>query len=165
MNDLVDSEAKKAILKLISGNEQLTVDAADGTEILADANGVFDDIEGDFRNWGADETGVATEETDVDVYEMEQDANFAQMAASVSSDVEKLCLTQAQIKGFARKHRTWLQQNGYATFFFFKSHGEIFVAIVLVGSDGSLRCGVRRFVRSVVWSADYRRRVVVPQLA
>lgn len=164
-NCWVGVEAKKTILKLISGNDELTIDATDGTEVLADANDVFGWIDGNFKNWGADEAGVATEETAIDIYEMEQDVNFAQIAASVSFDVKRLCLTQAQIKGFAKKHRKWLLKDGYATFFFFKSHGQFFVADVGVDSCGVLGCLVFRFDRSGVWRAICRRRMVVPRLA
>ncbi len=153
------------ILRLISAGQKLAVDACDGTETLADASDVFDIIDPDFRNWGADEQGPATVATGVAVYEMDKDATFSQMFGSLSGDVRELCLTQAQIKGFVKKYRQWLRTDGFATFFLFQSRDQLFVAYVSVRSDGRLKVHVYRFERSFVWSAGLRRRLVVPQLA
>ncbi|OGY46146.1 MAG: hypothetical protein A2731_01585 [Candidatus Buchananbacteria bacterium RIFCSPHIGHO2_01_FULL_39_8] len=155
----------QSFLRLISGSENLTIDSVDGSETLVEANDVFAYIDPDFQNWKADETGVTTVETSVRVYEMVKDATFAQMFGSLSEDAEKLCFTQAQIKGFVRKHCQWLRSDGYATFFLFRSHNHFFVARVRVASGGGLLVGVDRFEHSVVWHAGNLHRVVVPQLA
>lgn len=152
-------------LRLISGDEDLIIDPCDGTELLADANDVFAYIDSDFKNWGVDEKGETTKETPARVYEMTQDGTFAQLFGSLNVDVRKLCFTQAQIKGFVKKHRKWLRSDGYATFFFFESHNELFVAYVYFYSDGKLEVRVRRFERLLVWSAGDRHRLVVPQMA
>lgn len=152
-------------LKLISIGETLTIDACDGTKILADAKDVFAYIDSDFKNWGADEKGAATEEIAIEVCEMVKDGMFAQLFGSLSTDVQKLCLTQNQIVGFVKKHRNWLRTDGRATFFLFKANGELFVADVNFNSDDSLYVNVYRFVHDYVWDAVYRRRVVVPRLA
>jgi hypothetical protein len=154
-----------SLLKLISGGETLTVDAYDGTEILADAKDVFNYIDSDFRNWKADEAGKATDETPVNVYEMVKDGTYAELFSSLNSDVEKLFFTQAQIKGFVKKHRKWLRKDGYGTFFPFKSNGKRFVAFVYVFSDDRLSVLVRMFEGDGVWRAEGRPRIVVPQLA
>ena len=152
-------------LELISVNEQLILDECDGTEILVDASDVFAYIDPDLRNWNADEKGPATDAAPVRVYEMTKDGTYAQMFGSLSSDARKLCLTQAQIKGFVKKYRNWLRKDGYATFFLFESNGEFFVAHVRVGSGGKLEVRVRRFRGSRVWRAGRRDRVVALQLA
>lgn len=166
---LSDNRAKKftagSILKLISGGKTLEIDAADGTEILAEANDVFAWIDSDFKAWGVDEKGSATGKTSAAVYEMVKDATFAQMFGSMSDEVKKLCLTQAQIKGFVKKHRNWLRTCGYATFFLFESKGDVFVANVRFLNDGKLGVDVNRFENDNVWHADYCHRVVIPQLA
>ena len=151
--------------KLISGNESLVLNSVDGKEILADAKDLFMYIDSDFKNYGADEKGLATGEIFVHVYGMTKDATFSQMFNSLSSDVKKLCLTQAQIKGFVKKYRHWLRADGYATFFLFESNSQLFVANVHVRSDGGLEVNVRRFEYSLVWRAECCLRVVVPQLA
>lgn len=151
-------------LKLISGNESLILDAVDGTETLAKAKDLFTYIDSDFRTYGVDEEGPMTEETAVAVYEMARDATFSQMFSSLSSDLNKQCLTQAQTKNFVRKYRNWLRAEGYATFFQFKSGDNFFVAFVDLFSGGELRVGVSRFEVSTVWNAGNRHRLVVPQL-
>ena len=158
-------EPKNEFLKLISGNELLMLDATDGTEILADASDVFVYIDSDFRNWNADEKGPATDAAPVRVYEMIRDGTHAQMFGSLSSDVRKQCLTQAQIKGFIKKYRKWLRKDGYVTLFLFESRGHFFVASVDVRSRGRLYVYVGRFENDYVWLAGYRHRLVVPQLA
>ena len=158
-------EPKNEFLKLISGNELLMLDATDGTEILADASDVFAYIDSDFRNWNADEKGPATDAVPVRVYEMTKNGTHAQMFGSLSSDMRKQCLTQAQIKGFIKKYRNWLRGDGYATFFLFKARGHFFVANAFVYSYGKLYVYVYRFGYDRVWDADYRHRFVVPQLA
>lgn len=161
--------APNEFLKPISVNESLVLDECDGTEVLADAKDVFAYIDSDFKRWGADEKGPATGKTPVHVYEMAKDGAYTQIFGSLSSDMRKLCLTQAQIKNFIKKHRGWLHADGYATFFLFKSNGHFFVASVRTSSDGRLDAHVYRFVYrfepSHVWIAEYSRRVVVPQLA
>jgi len=159
-------ETRKQFLQLISGGKSLTIDAVDGSEVLADAKEMFPaGIDSDFKNWGADEPGQPTAEMPVDVYEMKQDATFSQMFGELNFDLRRLCLTQHQIKNFVKKHRSWLRTEGYATFFLFESNGNFFVAVVRFYSDDRLRVGVRQFEGSDVWDAEYRHRVVVPQLA
>jgi len=155
-------EVKNEILKLISAGENVAIGPTDGTEILAKAKDIFTWIDSDFVDYGADEPGQATLETSVRVYEMAKDATFAQMFSSLSSDLDRLCLTQAQIKSFAKSHRNWLRSDGYATFFLFKSHGHFFVAGVFVNSYGELEANVGRFEDGNVWGAGGRGRVVVP---
>ncbi|MBU4375188.1 hypothetical protein KKH38_01655 [Patescibacteria group bacterium] len=146
-------------------NEPLIIDAVDGLEILADATDMFAGIDSDFENWGADEPGQETGEVGAVVYEITKDGTFAQLFGSLSGDVQKLCFTQAQIKRFVKKYRSWLRVDGYGTFFLFQSKGEFFVASVHVRSGGSLSVRVDRFDFTCVWRAGHRRRVVVPQLA
>ena len=163
--DIEPGALKNEFLKLISP-EPLVIGQTDGSEILADANDVFTGgIDKDFRNWKADEPGAPTGETPVDVYEMTKDATFAQMFGSLSSDVSRLCLTQAQIKRFVKKHRDWLRTENYATFFLFKSYNQFFVAGVLFYSDGRLKVSVDRVEYSHVWNAEVRHRLAAPRLA
>ena len=153
------------ILKLISGDGGIVIDAVDGSETLADANDVFGYIDSDFKNYGTDEPGIPTNKTPVRVHEIVKDATFVQIFGSLSGDLNKLCLTQAQIKYFCMKHRTWLCTYGYGTLFLFKSKNTFFVAGVGVNSGDTLEVNVDRLEDSHVWHAENRRRVVVPQLA
>ena len=58
-----DKFAENNILKLLSCGESLVLDALDGTETLANAKEIFNYIDPDLINWGADEKGLATGET------------------------------------------------------------------------------------------------------
>lgn len=162
---LMGKQPEKAlILKLLSGAETLMLDALDGKETLATAKETFPSgIDGDFKNWGTNKAGIATKEQAVDVHELVQNATFAQMFGSLGTDLDKLCLTQSQIKNFCKKHPNWLRKDGYATFFLFKVDEQFFVAHVFVDSGG-LFVDVRRFGDGFVWHAGYSHRLVVPQL-
>jgi hypothetical protein len=153
-------------LKLISADENLILDACDGSEIIAGSDDMFEaGIDSDFVKWGANEQGVATVETPVEVHELVKNATLAQMFGSLSADVSTLCLTQHQIKNFIRKYRSWLRADGYATLFLFKSNGSFFVARVNLHSDGRLYVYVYKFDDDHVWDAEDRYRIVAPQLA
>jgi len=169
LQDIVEGRfhntAVNKILRLISSEEHLTINAVDGKQTIAKAKDVFKSyIDDDFKNWGTDEKSSATEETAVNVYEMISDANFSQMFNSLSTDLDKMCLTQSQIINFCVKHPSWLRQNGNATFFLFKVSGEYFVARVRVGLDG-LDVYVSRFEDDRVWGSLSAHRIVTPQLA
>ena len=154
-----------AILKLLSGGKTIIVDACDGSETLANAKEVFKYwIDPDFENWGTNKPGKMTAETAVAVHEIVKDSTFSQIFSSLGTDLDKLCLTQHQIKVFCKKHSKWLRADGYATFFLFKEDEQFFVASVGVDSDG-LRVSVCRFEGDNVWYARCARRVVVLQRA
>ncbi|MEA3398834.1 MAG: hypothetical protein U9R06_03800 [Patescibacteria group bacterium] len=154
--------------------DPLMIPAVNGQRIIAEASDVFPGwIDSDLKKWGADEAGPETGETKTEVYEIVKDGNFRKLFGSLNSDISKLCLTQHQIIIFIEKHRSWLRDDGFDTFFLFRSKntifkddslGEYFVADVSVVSNG-LKVNVDQFERSDVWHAEYRRRLVVPQLA
>ncbi len=150
--------------RVVSLCEGLLLDPVGGAEVLAHASDIFVYIDEDFRKWGADKPGPEMPEMPVSVYEMASDATFAQVFGSLAEDVRKLCLTQAQVKNFVRKHYDWLRTNGYETYFLFESNEQFFIAGVQVYSGFRLKVNVYRFGYSYVWYARYRRRVVVPQL-
>lgn len=153
-----------SIPRLISGGESIIIDACDGSETIADAKDAFKSgIDPGFENWGTNKSGVATEDVAVQVNEMVKDATFAQMFGSLGTDLDKLCLTQHQVKKFCKKHANWLRADGYGTFFLFKVEDEYFVVSVDVHSDG-LVVGVNRLGLDYVWHGAYRHRVVSPQL-
>ncbi len=155
----------ETMLRLISAGSSIVIDVVDGSEILSKAKEMFVWIDSDFIGYGADEAGSATKETPVAVYEMVENATFAQMFGSLNSDLDKLCLTQDQIKNFVKKYRNWLRTDGYGTFFLFKSKNNFFVAYVYLFSGAGLEVCVYRFGRDFVWRVECRHRIVVPQLA
>jgi len=152
------------ILRLISGGEKLMIETLDGKAYISDAKKTFKSgIDGDFKNWGLNQSGPATAETLLDVSEMTSDGTFVQIFTGITSDLEKLVMTQAQIIRFCEKHPTWLRQEGYATFFLTKVNGEYFVVSVYVISGG-LDVNVDRLEDDSVWGGGSRHRVVAPQL-
>ena len=153
------------IVKLISGAETLELDSTDGKETMAKAGDLFTGyLDSDFKSYGTDVKSGPTEKANVQVHEMIKDGTFAQIFGGLSDDLDALCLSQAQIIQFVKKHRKWLRSDGYATFFLFKVNGEFFVAHVDV-YGGGLGARVHGFSYDFVWGAGYRHRVVVPQLA
>jgi hypothetical protein len=152
------------ILRLLSGVEELSLDKTDGTELLANAANLFTGyLDSDFVNYGTNVSSSPAPATKIAVYEMVENGDFAKIFGSFSTDLDKLCLSQGQIIQFVKKHSNWLHPDGWATFILFKVNGDFFVARVYrVG--GGLEASVDRFSSDRVWGAEYRRRVVVPQL-
>lgn len=157
-------ELKTSHLTCISLGKDTVLDPTDGTETIANAKDVFPDyIDSDFKNWGLDVPAEATKRVKTHVFEMTQDGDFKAIFGSFGENLDRLCLTQAQIKQFCKKHAKWLRTDGYGTFFLFKVGKDYFVADVDVYSDG-LYVHVFRLSYDYVWDAGYRPRVVVPQL-
>lgn len=136
----------------------ITIPPLKGTKVIVDSK-LFSYIDSDFKNWGATEKGIPTKEMKLDVFEMDKDARFDEMMS-----IDNL-LTQEQILYFVENHRDLLRQEGFVTFFPFKSDDRVFVASVYVRVGGALSARVYRFSFDYVWYAGDRLRVVVPQLA
>lgn len=160
-----EEKVSDGIVKLISGAETLELDETDWKEIIAKAKDTFPGwIDPDFRGYGCDVTSEPTKKTQVTVHEMIKDGTFAQIFGEMSDDLNSLCLTQPQIIQFVQKHHKWLRTEGYGTFFLFKVGEELVVALVCCYDGVQLEVYVRRFSRDFVWGAEYRPRIVVPQL-
>jgi hypothetical protein len=106
--------------------------------------------------------GRATPITKIAVYEIIKDGQFADIFGSLSGNFRDLSLTEAQIVKFCEKHSGSLSQDS-CTFLPFIKNGKKFVANVYAHDDG-LRAYINRFKLDNVWLAEYRYRVVVPQL-
>ena len=152
-------------LKRILDGEPIVIAKTSGTENLAHAQEVFTGwVDPDFVNYGCDVTGQPTVETPVEVFEMVADGDFARIFGGFNVSLDQLCLTQHQIKTFAKVHRDKLRTDGYSTFFLFKVGDEFFVAYVRFHDVGQLSVSVHRFSCGIVWGAEVRPRLVVPQL-
>lgn len=101
---------------------------------------------------------IASKAMNIDVFEMDKDATFEQMMSPDN------LMTQEQILYFVNNYKDLLRQDGWATFFPFKSNGEVFVAFVDVYSDGP-RVRVCRFSDDYVWHAEFRHRIVCPSIS
>jgi len=147
-------------LKLISGDTEIVIGETDGTDTIANASDVFTGrIDPDFVNYGTNVKGQPTKKTKVQVFEVIKDGTFIQTFGGFGENLDRLCLTQNQIKLFVKDHSKWLLKNGYGTFFLFKEKGEYFVIGVYLGDGG---------FRAIMLLNDVchgcLRRVVVPQL-
>lgn len=138
---------------------------ATGNNYISNAIYVFTGrIDSDFKNWGLDVPSEPKPETKVAVLELTQDATFEQMFSDFSN-LDDACLTQEQIITFCQNQQGHLGQDGDSTFFIFKVDNEFFVARVCFDVDGPLEVYVNRFSNDGVWYAEYRLRIVVPQLS
>jgi hypothetical protein len=148
-------------LKLISGGERLALGPTDGQETLARATDLFRYIDSNFAHWSCDAAGPATEESLVEVYEMARDSSFQEMFEGFCVRLDRLALTQAQIKQFVRRYSSWLKKGGNGTFFLFKVGQEFLVAAIYLFSDGRFGARVRRLTLERVFRAKKCHRVVV----
>jgi len=134
----------------------ITIPPLSGKKLIQNSK-LFGCIDPDFIGWEANEPKGKTQEQQVDVLEMTENATFEQMFD------KKQVLTQEQILYFIKNHKDKLRSDGYATFFLFESKGNFFVALVGFDFGDSLYVSVWRFEHSYVWDAGDRHRVVVPQ--
>ena len=154
------------IIKLISAGKRVVIGATQGTETLASANDVFSSISSDFKNWGCDKVEPATPDVAVLVYEQIEDATYPKIFGSLNQNLDRLTLTTPQIKNFVVNHaKDYLLDAEWTCFrFLFKVGSELFIADVRVLKDGNREVRVTRFLDESVRHAEYRHRIVVPQL-
>jgi hypothetical protein len=130
--------------------------------VIANATDLFSYIDSDFKKLGTDNIYPETsEDIEVAVCEFEKNSTFK----DIFLKPDEMCLSQGQIIEFIKIHKDKLRTDGYATFFLFKANEEIFVANVSFDDVGQLGVYVRRLSFDYVWNAEYRHRIVVPQLA
>ncbi len=151
-------------LKIISGGTEISIRATDGEGTFVKEEKLFPGwFDSDFVNYNTNVKGQPTKETLIHVCEMIKTGTFAQIFGGFGENLDRLCLSQDQIICFCRDQAKWLRSDGYGTFFLFKVNGEFFVARVFRRSAG-LGVSVYRLSCDDVWCAEYRHRVVVPQL-
>ncbi len=154
-------------LKLISAGKHVVIGATEGTETLASANDMFNSISPDFKNWGCDKTEQATPEMAVEVYEQIEDAEYPKIFGSLDQNFDRLVLTTSQIKSFVVNNAQdyLLEGEEWTCFrFLFRVGDEFFIADVRVLSNGDRDVRVTRFLDGSVRHAQYRHRIVVPQV-
>ncbi len=154
------------IIKLISAGKHVVIGATQGTETLASANDVFSSISPDFKNWVCDKAEPATSDVVVEVYEQIEDATYSEIFGILDQNLDRLILTTPQIKSFVLNHaKDYLLEAEWTCFrFLFKAVNELFIADVRVLEGGNREVRVTRFLDGSVRHAEYRHRIVVPQL-
>ena len=154
------------IIKLISVDKRVIIGATQGTETLASANDVFSYIDPVFKNLGGDQVEKETPEVAVEVYEQIKDATYPEIFGGVDQNFDHLVLTTSQIKNFVVNHaKDYLLEAEWTCFrSLFKVDAELFIADVRVLASGNRDVRVTRFFDGSVRHAEYRHRIVVPQL-
>ena len=136
--------------------ETITLPPLEGKKLIQDAKDIFTGyVDSDFKNWNT--KTYPSKQMKIEVKELTDNATFEQMFSKDDF------LTQDQIIYFIENFESLLSKEGYS-FFPFKSGNEILVARVYLRSDGYLNAFVFRFSNDLVWRAEYRHRLMVPQL-
>ncbi|MGC9611065.1 MAG: hypothetical protein ABSE68_02505 [Minisyncoccia bacterium] len=121
------------IVKFIG--EPVVLRAANGMEVIANAEDVFSVIDTDFKECST-EFGPGRKETPVQVCEVVKDSPFERVFTSLSSDLKKICLTQHQIKMFCREYAERLRGDEYGTYILFETVRGLSVATILAYPKG-----------------------------
>lgn len=138
-----------------------------GSETIAQAKNVFPGyIDSDFVNWSLDEPDDPTGPQEMQVDELVVDGRLKVIFEGYGVLLNRLCLTQNQIKRFCTEYRGDLRTEGYATFFLTKrkKDGKFFVVYVRFGDWVRLEVSVDPLEHGYVWGAEGRHRIVLPQL-
>ncbi len=167
-------EAKKKLpfktthLEEIFHEKEIFIDSCGGTveSGFAHASSVYPGyLSSNVKDWSLETIQKETKRTKLKVFKMTKSADYEDLFLSINQDKKKMCMTQAQIIEFCKKHKDKLRKDGYGTFFLFEEDGKFFVARVDVDSGGLLGLGVDEFTRDGVWSAGGARHLVVPATA
>jgi len=167
---------KKNILRLISGSERLTIEPLSGQETIDKADGESLSfkllmLDSKIKDLGLDQPGSATDEILPVVHEMNDDGTFLQVFTNLTTDLDKVTMSQAQIIRFCEKYTDWLCQKRCPTLFLTKVAGnQYFVVLVYVRSysyseDGlriRLRARMRPLEYGAKWHGCAHRRVISP---
>lgn len=137
------------------------VPSCDGTATFANQAKSFVEVHKELFNKNF--SSGPTERVSATVYELYETVTFKQMFDELSRNTAQLCWTQAQITEFLTAHPRLLRGEGYATFFLFRVGKQFFVASVTQHPRG-LRVWMFNFNDPQEWSAQDKRRVVVPKL-
>lgn len=141
-------------------NGTVALPPCDGSRLISQAFTTFPGhIDGDFVAWGANQPSPDTPETTVIVYDLITNATCEQFFGSLTSNIKKLCLAQAQIIAFCERYPNLLSKD-WVTFFVLQSNDHFFAAGVGLNGVG-LEVHAHRFSSDYVWDARDEYRVVV----
>lgn len=152
--------ARLTYTRLISGDEDNTIDATDGS-LTFGTSSIFG---GRVYNHSGVTLGSgvirqAHGPVKVSVHEQVNDGTFSQVIGGLNCPF----FSEHQAVSFVEKKKKWLLKGGYAVFIPFMVGNEELVASVSFGGHGRLSVDVDRFSYDAVWRAIGRRRIVVPQ--
>ncbi|MDB4984807.1 MAG: hypothetical protein JWM20_986 [Patescibacteria group bacterium] len=131
--------ATNEFLKLISGEQEIIIDACDGTRSIADSEEIFTRfLDPSFKDAFFDKTGKETKEISLEISEITKMSTLQKIFHSLEIDPENLRLTQHQIINFCEKYPDKFLINGKPTLFLFKMGSSVCVASIARDS-----CGLR----------------------
>ncbi len=145
-----EMEKVKTYLRRLFVDETITVSANDETETFQGAGFVIGYVHSDYKRVVEPRPQmVAT------IYELVENGTFGQFLAGNPGR-----WIESQVVKFCHENRDRLRTDGHATFFELEGG---FVALVRLYSGGLPSVYVRRFGPGIVWGAECRHRVVIPQ--
>lgn len=162
LQNITQGKFNDVILRPVSNNEHIVIDACDGTETFNNEDmfevGIFyvDKV-------STDGSVLPTKKTLVRVYEIVKDGTFEEICGAVGVSIDRLCLTEHQIIGFFKNCKKWMHPNHCGTYFIFKSGDKIAVAGIS-GWRGGFRVSVHTLHEYVSWSVESLPRLVVPRI-
>lgn len=169
-----ETETRKKIplktthLKEIFYEEEIFIDSCGGIveSGFAYASKVYPGyLSSNIKDWNLETVQKETKRTKLKAFKMTKSGDYEDLFLSVHKDKKKMCMTQAQIIEFCKKHKEKLRKDGYGTFFLFEEHGNFFVAFVDFLDVGRLELSVFEFASDSVWLAAYQHHLVVPATA
>jgi hypothetical protein len=168
LKDIVEGKFHNAkidrdVVRLLSG-EAVIIEACDGSEFIFGSLDVFESsVDSNFKSWGLDVPSDSKEETALSMYKPTRSATLRQMFSAIDPDLNKLCLTQHQIKLFCRKHRRLLSHNqDKHNFFIIKVGNRFFVVAVLFNSAVSMYVLLFNIHHPFIWPLIKVGKIIVP---
>ena len=142
---------------LLGKDEELTLDATDGSQLIKEASQLFSYIDRNFIHW--DELGVPgppTQPTPVRIHEVVKDGSLKDFFGNPSLDWG---WEESQVVLFCAKHYSWLHNKWHATLFPLKSN-----VVARVDFDAHNRLGVYayRLHNNRLWHVKVSPRIITP---
>ncbi|MFH1454769.1 MAG: hypothetical protein ABIF22_00350 [bacterium] len=119
---------KNNYLKCISAGEKIVLDPIESKELIITARDKFDFVFVS-ASYGFNVPDKPTEKTEVEVLEIIKNGTLRDIFKSFGKNINRLCLTQSQIKQFSEKYVEWFLDNK-GTFFLLKGKNQIFILYV-----------------------------------
>lgn len=162
LQNITQSNFMDVVLRPVSNNEYIVIDACDGTETFSNED-VFEFGAVDEDKVLKDELVQPTKNILVRVYEIVKDGTFEEICGAVGVSIDRLCLTEHQIISFFKNCKKWMHPNHCGTYFIFKSGDKIAVAGISGWRDG-FRVSIHTLHEYVGWSVESLPRLVVPRI-
>lgn len=152
---------EEPVVALASAGKKLRLSPLNGLKRIWRAS-VFSDIDLEFKRFN--QKGNPTFTTEVVVYEVLQPTTLSALLDSLHHDTERLCLTQHQVLNFVSMYRLWLQKDGDATYFLFKTISSYRVMNIRIIGEDYIKAYFVPFDGNIPWHVNERSRIVVPKV-